>query len=76
MSTLSSVLPYAQVTLSILLIVAILLQPSSAGAGGAFGGSDDVAPFRTKRGFEKVLFTFTIIVAILFVVTAALAVFL
>ncbi|MEN9649698.1 MAG: hypothetical protein RL094_665 [Candidatus Parcubacteria bacterium] len=62
-----------QITLAILLSVAILLQHSDAGAGGAFGGGDSVSSWRTRRGFEKVLFVATIILAILFVVSAIVA---
>jgi protein translocase SecG subunit len=76
MSTFFSILPYIQIVLSIVLVVSILLQPSSAGAGGAFGGSDDVSAFHTKRGFEKALFSFSIVIGILFILTAGIAVFL
>ncbi len=62
-----------QIILAVLLTIAILLQHSEAGAGGAFGGSDSVSTWRTRRGFEKVLFMATIILAILFVITAVTA---
>jgi len=54
----------AQVVVSILLIVAILLQNRGAGLGSAFGGSGGV--YLTKRGLEKKLFIATIILAVLF----------
>ena len=54
----------AQVVVSILLIVAILLQNRGAGLGSAFGGSGGV--YLTKRGLEKKLFIFTIVLAVLF----------
>lgn len=54
----------AQVVVSILLIVAILLQNRGAGLGSAFGGSGGV--YLTKRGLEKKLFILTIILAVLF----------
>ena len=54
----------AQVVISILLIVAILLQNRGAGLGSAFGGSGGV--YLTKRGLEKKLFIVTIILAVLF----------
>jgi preprotein translocase subunit SecG len=54
----------AQVIVSILLIVAILLQNRGAGLGSAFGGSGGV--YLTKRGLEKKLFLATIVLAVIF----------
>ncbi|MBU3668612.1 MAG: preprotein translocase subunit SecG [Candidatus Taylorbacteria bacterium] len=68
-----TILPIIQIVLAVLVTVAILLQKSEAGAGGAFGGSDSVSTWRTRRGFEKFLFVFTIILSVLFVVTAVIA---
>lgn len=53
-----------QVTIAILLIVVILLQQRGTGLSGIFGGGGNV--YRTKRGIEKILFTATIILSILF----------
>ncbi len=47
-----------------LLISSILLQARGAGLGAGFGGDGNV--FRTKRGIEKRLVTFTVASAILF----------
>lgn len=52
-----------QIILSIFLIVAILLQARGTGLSQIFGGEGNV--FRTRRGIEKNLFTFTIINAVL-----------
>jgi preprotein translocase subunit SecG len=65
-----SYLPIIQIVLSILLIAGILLQVSSAGVGASLGGGDSVANYHTRRGFEKFLFYFTIVVAILFAAAA------
>ncbi len=54
----------AQVVVSVLLMVAILLQNRGAGLGSAFGGSGGV--YLTKRGLEKKLFIATIILAVIF----------
>ena len=53
-----------QTATAILLIIAILLQQRGTGLSGAFGGEGNV--YRTKRGVEKILFSITIILAILF----------
>jgi preprotein translocase subunit SecG len=54
----------AQVVVSVLLIIAILLQSRGTGLGSAFGGSGGV--YLTKRGLEKKLFIATIVLAVLF----------
>lgn len=73
MTTLSAALPYVQIGLSVLLIATVLLQRSAAGLGGAFGGDNFSSGFHTKRGFEKTLFIASICIAILFVISAFVA---
>ena len=76
MSSLVAILPYIEIVLSILLIVAILIQRSQAGVGGSFGGNDNFsAGFHTRRGFELSLFYFTIIIGVLFAVASLLTLF-
>ncbi len=70
MSMISSILPYVQIAISALLIIAILLQQSGAANGGALGGSDMSSVFHTRRGFEKLLFTSTIVLGVLFALSA------
>ena len=66
-----SLLPYVQIILSVLLVAIVLLQRTGAQVGGAFGGSDNwSSAFHTRRGIEKVLVTATIIIAILFALSA------
>ena len=66
-----SLLPYVQIILSVLLVALILLQRTGAQVGGAFGGSDNwSSAFHTRRGAEKVLFMATIVIAILFAISA------
>ncbi len=72
MQTLIPVLPYIQIGLSVLLIAVVLLQQSAAGLGGAFGDNFS-SGFHTKRGFEKTLFTASIVIAALFVIFALVA---
>lgn len=57
-------LKIGQIVVSLLLIVAVLLQNRGTGLGSAFGGTGGV--YLTKRGLEKKLFVATIILAALF----------
>lgn len=59
-----TILTITQVVVSVLLIAAILLQQQGVGLGATFGGEGN--SFRTKRGLEKGLFYFTIVLAALF----------
>lgn len=62
----SNALPGIQIIIAVLLVVVILFQASSAGVGGALGGSSGMQTFHTKRGFEKFLFIATIVLGVLF----------
>ncbi|MFA5933136.1 MAG: preprotein translocase subunit SecG [Microgenomates group bacterium] len=64
----NNIITIIQMALGVLLIVLILLQSKGAGLGSAFGG--DMGFYRTKRGFEKLLFNATIVVTTLFIVTS------
>lgn len=64
MNQLISALPIIQMILSVLLMIAVLMQARGSGVGDAFGGSSAV--YRTRRGVEKILFRGTIVLAILF----------
>ena len=55
-----------QILVSIGLMLAILLQARGAGLSSAFGG--DSAVYRSRRGIERRLWQFTIVLAVLFVV--------
>ncbi|MBI5018679.1 preprotein translocase subunit SecG [Candidatus Gottesmanbacteria bacterium] len=61
------VLLILQVLLSGTLMALILLQSSKGGLGGGLGGGQ---LYRTKRGAEKLIFTSTIVVAVLFLLTS------
>lgn len=60
------ILAIGQLLVSIALIASILLQARGAGLSGAFGG--DSAVYRSRRGVEKRLWQFTIVLMVLFVV--------
>lgn len=57
---------FGQITTSILLIIVILLQAKGSGLGSAFGG--DAGFYRSKRGVEKLLVYFTVVLVILFLI--------
>ena len=59
-------LAIAEILVSIGLIAAVLLQARGAGLGATFGGESSA--YRSRRGVEKTLFQFTIVLAALFVV--------
>lgn len=58
-------LTIAQVIISIILIVLVLLQERSSGLSGIFGGGGGT-PYQTRRGLEKVIYKGTIVAAIIF----------
>jgi preprotein translocase subunit SecG len=60
------ILAIGQLLVSIALIASILLQARGAGLSGAFGG--DSAVYRSRRGVEKRLWQFTIVLMVLFVI--------
>lgn len=63
--SLDKIIPIAQIVISVLLVLAILLQSRGAGLGSAFGG--DSAVYTTRRGPEKFLYWLTIILSFIFV---------
>ncbi|HET8581230.1 MAG TPA: preprotein translocase subunit SecG [Candidatus Paceibacterota bacterium] len=63
-------MPYAQIILSVLLILAILMQRTGASLGGAFGADNFSTGFHTRRGLEKTLFRATIVLGVLFGLSA------
>ena len=67
---LQQMLPYVQIGLSILLIGAILMQRTGAALGGAFGADNFSSGFHTRRGLERTLFYTTIVLGILFALSA------
>ncbi len=62
-----------QIVISLLLIFTILLQQKGSGLGMAFGGDSSV--YRTKRGAEKFIFRLTIILVVLFLLSALANIF-
>jgi len=53
-----------QIIVAVALTTSILLQARGAGLGSVFGGTGTV--FKTRRGIDKLLFRFTIVFTLLF----------
>lgn len=58
------ILAAGQLIVSVALTFAVLLQSRGSGLGGTFGG--DSAVYRSRRGIERRLWQFTIILIVLF----------
>ena len=65
-------LALGQILVSIGLMAAILLQARGAGLSATFGGDSSV--YRSRRGIEKRLFQFTVLLGALFVIFSMVAV--
>jgi len=61
-------LNFIQILVSVVLIVVILLQSKGEAFSGTF--SSDTSVFRTRRGAEKTLFDFTLVLAAIFVIVS------
>jgi len=57
-------LAFGQLIVAIALTFSILLQSRGSGLGGTFGG--DSAVYRSRRGIERRLWQFTIVLIVLF----------
>ena len=68
------ILTIVQTIAAVLLVGAILLQQRGGGLSPVLGGDSSV--YRTRRGVEKGVFVLTIILAVLFLLAAALNIFL
>jgi len=55
-----------QLIVSVALIFSVLLQARGSGLGGTFGGDSSI--YRSRRGVERRLWQFTIVLMVLFVV--------
>lgn len=73
MNTITHALPWIQLVLSILLVLLVLLQRSADGIEGALGGNASNMTYFARRGAERFFFFATIVVAVLFAVSALLS---
>ncbi len=65
------ILAIGQILISIALVAAILMQARGTGLSGTFGG--DSAVYRSRRGVERRLWQFTLLLLVLFVLFALVA---
>jgi preprotein translocase subunit SecG len=69
---LDTALNLVMIIVSVVLILVVLLQTKGSSFSGAFGG-DTGSINRTRRGLERTLFQFTIIIGIVFAAVAFLS---
>lgn len=60
------ILALGQILISVALIAAILLQARGTGLSGTFGG--DSAVYRSRRGVERRLWQFTVVLMVMFII--------
>lgn len=67
---LNTILKYTLAVIGVILTIIILLQSNQGGLGSTFGGGASTGGegYRSKRGFEAVLYNGTIVLGILFAV--------
>jgi preprotein translocase subunit SecG len=65
------ILAIGQILLSVALIASILMQARGTGLSGTFGG--DSAVYRSRRGVERRLWQFTILLLVMWVLFALVA---
>ncbi|MEX2547669.1 MAG: preprotein translocase subunit SecG [Chloroflexota bacterium] len=61
-----NILLIGQMLVSVALMASVLMQARGAGLGATFGGDSSV--YRSRRGIEKRLFQFTVVLTVLFVI--------
>lgn len=66
-------MPYAQIILSVLLVLSILLQQRGSSLGGAFGSDNFSGTYNKRRGIEKFLFYATFVLGTLLALSAFIA---
>lgn len=57
----------AQIIVSIILVILILLQERSSGLSGALGSSSPGTPYQKRRGMENFIYWGTIVFSVIFV---------
>ena len=65
-----SLINTVQIIVAVVLVIVILMQVRGQGTG-LFGSAE--SSFRTRRGLEKTLFQFTIVLVFIFIVAAIIS---
>ena len=68
-----TLLHVAQIIIALMVIIIIMVQVRGGGLGGIFGGSGESA-FRSRRGVERTLFRFTIVLVMVFILLSIFSV--
>jgi preprotein translocase subunit SecG len=68
-----TLLHVAQIIVALMVIVIIMAQVRGGGLGGIFGGGGESA-FKSRRGVERTMFRFTVVLVVVFVLLAILSV--
>jgi preprotein translocase subunit SecG len=63
----------ALIVIAVMLTAVVLAQVRGGGMSGIFGGGGESA-FRTRRGLERTLFRFTVVLIVVFIALCILAV--
>jgi preprotein translocase subunit SecG len=63
----------ALIVIAAVMVVVVLAQVRGGGLSGIFGGGGE-STFRTRRGLERTLFRFTIVLSVLFIIVCILSV--
>jgi preprotein translocase subunit SecG len=66
-----NIVPVIQIIVSAAVICLIILQAKGVGLGRAWGGAGDF--YKSRRGVEKVIFNFTVILAALFLISSIIS---
>lgn len=61
----------AQIVISIVLIILVLLQERSSGLSGIFGGGESEF-YSQRRGMERIIFISTIVLTVIFAILSLL----
>jgi protein translocase SecG subunit len=67
-----TIISIAQIIVSVLVIILVLIQERSSGLSGLFGGGGEGGFYQTRRGLEKFVFYATIFLVIVFAGLAVL----
>jgi preprotein translocase subunit SecG len=65
--SIDTILQVITVSSAVLMVLAILLQQRGATLGAGFGSSGEL--YTTRRGLDKNLFEFTVIMAVIFILS-------